>query len=127
MPRIVGLSPDLYLFRLADRLAQIGAAIYCGFPPLVCLMYGKVAQAWPTSRVTERFRGENNQNVAAGLSVGLSDRRVVQISFEQSRVVEQSEASLEAPINQGETEMLNDNRTGFWRSLTAAPGLAATA
>ena len=63
----------------------------------------------------------------SGLSGGLSDRRVVQIIIEESRVVEQSEASIEAPINQGETEMLNGNRTGFWKRLTATLGLAATA
>ena len=58
MPRNAGLSPgvelvvharvhsegpNLFLFRLADRLAQIGAAIYCGFPLLVCYVCGKVA------------------------------------------------------------------------------------
>ena len=63
----------------------------------------------------------------SGLSGGLSDRQVVQISFAESRVVEQSEASIEAPINQGETEMLNDNGIGFWKRLTATLGLAATA
>lgn len=63
----------------------------------------------------------------SGLSGGLSDRRVVQISVEQSEIsVEQSEASTEAPMNRGETAMLKNNRTGFWGRLTASLGLAAT-
>ena len=63
----------------------------------------------------------------SGLSGGLSDRRVVQILIEENTVVGQREASIEAPINQGETEMLNSNRTGFWKGLTATLGLAAAA
>ena len=63
----------------------------------------------------------------SGLSGGLSDRRVVQIFFEENTIVGQSEASIEAPIDQGETEMSNSNRTGFWKGLTATLGLAAAA
>ena len=63
----------------------------------------------------------------SGLSSGLSDRQVVQISFEEIRVDEGSEASDEVPINQGDDEMTNENRTGFWTRLTATLGLAATA
>jgi iron complex outermembrane receptor protein len=63
----------------------------------------------------------------SGLSSGRSDRRVVQISLEESMDVEQSEASVEAPINQGEPEMMSNDRVGFWKRLTASLGLAATA
>ena len=44
-----------------------------------------------------------------------------------NRVVGQSETSIEASINEGEHQMPSDNRTGFWRGLTATLGLAATA
>lgn len=63
----------------------------------------------------------------SGLSGGLSDKQVVQISAEERMVVEQSAASVEALINQGETEMLNNDRPGFWKRLTVSLGLAATA
>ena len=200
---------DLFFLRLAERLVQIGSAIYCGFPLLVCYVCGRAAttglanvscnreirrgiRAKRCSRARSLAAGlalliaspvilaqeplhdidipslnaaealielaeqtgavllfpydlvvtrQANSVVGqftltgaleallegSGLSSGLSDRQVVQISFEETRVDEGSEASNEVPINQGETEMLNDNRTGFWRRLTTTLGLAATA
>ena len=201
---------DLFLCRLAGRLARIGSAIHYGFPLLVCYMCRNVAttgnanvarnkeirreeQAKRCSRARSLAAGlalimvspgvlaqeplhdidipslnaaealnelaeqtgavmlfpydlvVNRQANAvvgrftltgaleailegSGLSGGLSDRRVVQIVIEESSEGGQIEASTEAPINQqGDTEMPSDNRTGFWRGLTATLGLAATA
>ena len=43
MREFIPKARTLFLFRVADRLAQIGAAIYCAFPLLVCYVCGKVA------------------------------------------------------------------------------------
>ena len=200
---------DPFFRRLADRLVQIGSAVYYGFPLLVCYMRSRAAttvlanvscnreilrekQAIRCSRacilsvglalitvsltvvaqeqlhdidipslnaaealnelaeqtgavllfpydlaVTRQANAVVGQFTltgaldalleGSGLSGGLSDRQVVQIIIEENTVVGQSEASIEAPIDQGETVMTNSNRTGFWKGLTATLGLAAAA
>ena len=199
---------DLFFCRLADRLVQIGSAIYCGFPRLVCYVCGKAATTVlanvsgnreirreiqakrcsrarslaaglalmiaspvilaqeplhdidiPSLNVAEALNELAEQTGAvllfpydlvvtrqansvvgqftltgaleallegSGLSSGLSDRQVVQISFEESALVEGSEAADDVSINQGNEEMTSDNRTGFWTRLTTTLGLAAT-
>lgn len=63
----------------------------------------------------------------SGLTGGLSDRRIVQINFDESDVVERTEASTEVAITQGVDEMPNDSSNSFFRRLTTTLGLAATA
>ena len=86
MPRNAGLSPgvelvgharvhsegpDLFLFRVADRLAQIGAAIICGFSLLVCYLRSREIRRGIQAKRCSRA---SSLMATPGLAVAAGDR-----------------------------------------------------
>ncbi|MCZ6760464.1 MAG: TonB-dependent receptor plug domain-containing protein, partial [Gemmatimonadetes bacterium] len=108
--------PSLSVAEALNELAdQVGALMLFSYDLVVDRQANGVVGRFTLAEALEALLE------GSGLSGGLSDRQVVQIS------VEESAASIEATMNQGETVMLKSDKTGFWKRLTASLGLLATA